>query len=442
MFEASGSVVEDGLPHSVTFADIPRKFIKGTGFQVTIGPMSFEPSVRILRSLPELEEIRPQWEAWPGHRDSHIDFFSEVVRSNPCTERPHVIVAYREGKPDAALIGRIDRTKLHLRVGYWRVPTPTVRLLTFAMGARRGEESSATSELLLRTALNSLRKGEADAARVDFVPADALLHHLSKSLPSIVGRDYGAESSPHWSMELPGSFSEVMQSFSGDFRNQLKRKAKKIEAKFPGVAFKCLEKLEDLEEIVRDVESVAVKSYQRALHVGFCDNPATRQSISSQLQKGRYLGYLLYLEGKLAAFWLGSFFDQVFYSDYLAFDPEYSDYSAGIYLQAKVLEDLIARKAIRIDFGPGDARYKSQLGTSCQQEVTLHMFPSTIPGITLNMLRILTTVGNRSAKGLAQRLGILSRLKKVFRGVKKPGKSTQSNVVSRDFTKSEQMRNE
>jgi CelD/BcsL family acetyltransferase involved in cellulose biosynthesis len=172
--------------------------------------------------------------------------------------------------------------------------------------------------------------------------------------------------------------------------------------------------------MVRDVEIVAAKSYQRAMQVGFYDNPATRKSMASQMASCRYLGYALYLEDKLAAYWLGSFFDHVFYSDYLAFHPEFTEYSPGTYLQMRVLEDLVARQASRIDFGPGDARYKAQLGTTCRQEVTLHLFPSTLSGVTLNLLRTLTTLGSRSAKSLVGGLGLGPQIKKALRGLRKP----------------------
>jgi hypothetical protein len=383
-------------------------------------PMSLQTPLKILRTLSELEEIRPEWESWPGHRDSDIDFFSEVVKSNPCTVRPHVIVAYSGGKPDAVLIGRIDSTTLHLKIGYWRVPTPRVRLLTFVIGAQRGNSSSSVSELLFREALSSLERREAEVARVDYVRTNSVLHRLARSLPWVIGRDYGAVSGPHWIMELPKTYQEIMQTMSGDFRNQLRRKAKKIQSTFPSLSVRCFERPEELDVMINDVETVAAKSYQRGLQVGFVDNETTRRALSSEMAKGRYLGYALYLQGKPSAFWLGSFLDFVFYSDYLGFDPAFSECSPGTYLQTKVLENLLVRQAIRVDFGPGDARYKAQWGTTCHQEVTLYAFPPTFEGTALNLLRILTTLVNNAAKAVAGGLGILPRVRKALRGVKNP----------------------
>ena len=40
-------------------------------------------SVKVLRTLPELEGIRPEWESWPGNRDSEMDTYLMCLRSNP-----------------------------------------------------------------------------------------------------------------------------------------------------------------------------------------------------------------------------------------------------------------------------------------------------------------------------------------------------------------------
>lgn len=371
--------------------------------------------IRTLHTQKEIEEIRPTWKAWPGHRDSDIDFFCEVVKSNPNTLRPNVIVAYCDEKPDAILVGRLDSTTLLLRFGYWQIASPRIRVLIFVMGAQRGNPSAQSSELLLREAFGSLERREVEALRFDFVPVDSDFYNLSRTLPASVVRDRGTVPTPHWSMELSGSYDRVLANLSGDFRNQLKRKAKKIRAVFPDAVIRCLESSQDVDIILRDVERVACKSYQRGLGVGFCDNQETRSAVSSQIARGNYLAYILYLKGDPAAFWLGASIDSVFYSDYLAFDSDFGAYSPGSYLQMKVVESLINRGSSRIDFGPGDARYKSQLGTCCRHESSIYVFPKTPKGVALNLLRTLTASADRTAKRTVEALGMLTLLKRSAR---------------------------
>jgi hypothetical protein len=377
--------------------------------------MPVETKVRVFRSPAEIEEIRSTWESWPGHRDSHIDFYLNVVASNPLTIGPHVIAVYADGRLDAILIGRIDLTPMVLKLGYWRVPSPRIRLLSFVIGAQRGNPSPEVSELLFREALNSLRRREADAIRLEFVQVGSVLYRLAKRLPGVLGRGQGVDLGPHWKMALPPTYEEVLRTFSGDLRWQLKRKAKKIQSAFPALSVRCFDKVGELDQMIGDVEAVAMKSYQRGLGVGFHNDEDTRQRLSFQMTGGHYLGYILYLEGRPSAFWLGSFYDRVFFSDYLGFDPAFSAHSPGLFLQTKVLENLVARQTTSIDFGPGDARYKSQFGTACQEEICLYVFPSTLRGMTLNLLQTVTAVGNRAAKAAVRVVGVLPRLKKAMR---------------------------
>lgn len=386
--------------------------------------------VRVLRTLPELEEIRREWESWPGHRDSDMDFFSTVVSSNPGTVRPHVIVAYRDGRPHAILIGRIDLTTLPLRIGYWRLPSPRVRLLTFVIGAQRGNCSAEASEILLGGALDSLRRGEADLVRLEFVRVDSPLYRLARSLPGFLGRDYAAAPDPHWNMDLARTYEEVLKGLSHELRKEIKRTTKRIQADFDCAEVKYFERPDEIEPMLRDIECVAAKSYQRKIGVGFHDTELLRQHVLLQARKGWLRGYVLYVGANPIAFSLGCLYGGVFYSDDIAFDPDFSRYSPGTVLQARVLEDLCARQASGIDFGPGDALYKARFGTMRRDQASLYLFPSTFRGVALNSLRTLTALANEAAKAVVGGAGVLPRIKRALRGKKAltPQRATATTV--------------
>jgi len=380
--------------------------------------MLSEASVKVLRTVSELEEVRREWESWPGHRDSDIDFFSAVVSSNPATIRPHVIVLYRGGRPDGILIGRIDLTTLPLKIGYWHLPSPRLRLMTFVMGAQRGDCSSEASEILLREALDSLRRGEADLGRLDFVQVDSPLYRLARALVGVLRRDHVALSEPLWSMELSQTYEQVLKGLSQGLRYELKRKGRTIAASFKSLEVKCFHRAEELETALSDIEAIAAKSYQRRIGVGFHNTELTRELALFQAKKGWLRAYVLYLEAKPSAFSLGCLYHGVFYSDEMAFDPELTEYAPGTVLQARVLEDLCAQQARGFDFGPGDAEYKARFGTMRRDQTCLYLFPPTVRGVALNVLRTLTGVVNETGKALANRTGVLRRIKRILRGKK------------------------
>src|ERR1035437_434879 len=112
-------------------------------------PEAEEVEIRVARSPSEVEALRAWWGAWPGHRDSDIDFFLMIVESYPEALRPHVIVLCRGGEPTAIMVGRLERKRLSLRVGYITVARPWVRCLTFVYGAIHGDGSPENTERLL-----------------------------------------------------------------------------------------------------------------------------------------------------------------------------------------------------------------------------------------------------------------------------------------------------
>jgi len=314
------------------------------------------------------------------------------------------------------LIGRIDLAKLPLRIGYWRLPSPQVRLLTFVIGALRGNESPEVSELLLREALDSLRRGEADLGRVEFARVGCPLYRSALKLPGFLSRDLHPVVRPILTLELSKRHEEVLKGFSKSLRQELKQKPKRLRAEFGSVVLKCFERPEELGVMVRDVEHIAAKSYQRSIGVGFRDTDTSRKLLVFQATKGWLRTYVLYLGDRPSAFQVGCLHDGVYYEDDTAYDPEFADYSPGIVLQGEILEDLCGRHTRAIDFGPGDAEYKRRFGSTCHQHASLYLNPATLRGVAYNAVRTLTVTADETLKGAASRFGILPRIKRFFRG--------------------------
>jgi CelD/BcsL family acetyltransferase involved in cellulose biosynthesis len=287
------------------------------------------------------------------------------------------------------------------------------------IGAQRGNTSPEVSELLLREALESLRRGEADLCRLEMLRADTALYRLARSLPGILGRDHSVVRQPHWYMELSETYEEVLKGLSHDLRKEIKRTAKRIQADFGSVVVKCFEKPDDLEILIRDVESIAATSWHRRVGGGFRNTERVRQLLLFQAKRGWLLAYVLYVEAKPRAFWLGHLYQGVFCSEYMAFDPDFSKYSPGTVLQARVLEDLCAKHAKSIDLGLGDLLYKTRLGTSRHEDAELYICPATVRGLALSAARTLTFFANETPKALLLHLGLLSRLKAALANKKK-----------------------
>jgi hypothetical protein len=373
--------------------------------------------VRVLKALPELEEIRLLWESWPGNRDSEIESYLTCLRSNPATIRPHVIVVERGGRPDAILVGRIDRGHISCRLGYLRVNLPA-KILCFVYGAFRGNSSPENCSLILNSILQSLSHREADVAYMNYLRQDSDLYRSATQEPGRLCRDYLRATQPHFAATLPSSSEEFYRGLSSSAKWQAKSKRKKLLKDFAGdVRIRCFQEIGELDSMVQDVEQVAKNSYQRGLGVGFFDTPAVRNQLRLKAERGWLRGYLLYVAGRPSAFWIGDVNEGTFGSDYLAFDAEFSKYSPGMFLIYKVIEGFCesGEGVTAIDFAPGHAQYKHVLANQEWCETSVYVFAPTVKGVRLNVVRSAVGGTDQAIKAVLARTNLLQKVKRAWR---------------------------
>jgi hypothetical protein len=379
---------------------------------------SSEVHVRVLKTLAELEEVRAAWAAWPGHRDSRLDFYLAVLRSNPETERPHVIVIYREGRPDALLVGRLDHSRVGFRIGYAHFRR-RADILYFVYGAFRGNPSIANCELFVREIRRSLASGEADVAYLNFLKTDSDLHRLAREMPGLLSRDHLCVTQPHFSASLPGCAKQFYESLSPKARKHAKSRDKKIENAFVGgLRVRCFRTAAEIEELTEAAEKIATRSYQRGLGVGFVDCCGTRERLRLQAQKGWLRAYVLYLEEAPAAFWIGDLHEGTFVSDYLGYDPNLANYSPGMYLITQVMRgfcDDLKEQVTEVDFSVGQAQYKSALANNEWNESAVYIYAPSWKGIQLKLGKVITGGIQKAVEKTLGRTQIIQRVKKIWR---------------------------
>jgi hypothetical protein len=383
-------------------------------------------TIRVIRSLEEVEEIREIWAAWKSHRDSEIDFCLRFVWSRPEVIRPHVIVLYRNGRPDAMLVGRLEQARIKSKIGYLYTPGIPARILVFAYGSLLGDASAENGEQCVRAIMTALQDGEADVALLDHIGVDSALHRNALALPGLVSRDRLAKVETHYTMKLPGDMKEVYAGLSANHRSELKRKAKKLLAAYPdAVRTACY--LDPTDDLIAQVEEIAKKTYQRGLGVGFHPGDQTNRRLRVSADKGWLRIYFLYLAEVPCAFWIGTVHEGSFCSDYLAFDPKYKDHTPGMFLLTRVVEEFCQAGVKEIDFGFGEGRYKEQFGNTPAQEASVFIFAPSFKGLILNATRTFAGITDRSVKKFLERTDLLPRLKKLWRNrVAKPA-ATASN---------------
>jgi len=377
-------------------------------------------TLRIARSASEIEGIREIWTGWQSNPTSDIDNYLSMVRLRPEIQRPHVMVVYRDGHVDSILVGRLDRTRISFKLGYLNLFQPEVRVLCFTQGGFLGNQSAENSEFVTREIVRCLSRGEAEVARLDYVGIDSSLFEAVKGVPGILCRDRFAATQPHGCLRLPGSYEEFVGSLSRKERHNLKRYEGRLKADFPGkMRIQCFRQENQVEDLIRDTEEVARKTYQRGLGVGFHDNLETRQWLRTAAQKGALRGCILYLEDRPCAFMIGIQYRQALYGTAMGYDPEYTEYSPGSLLLMHWIRDAFesngSQSVSEIDLGPGDGRHKRAVYNHVWHESLVYIFAPTFKGLVFNFQRTVTHVIDQSARTLVLNTGFLEKIKKVWR---------------------------
>jgi hypothetical protein len=375
-----------------------------------------EVSVKVLRTPQELEGIREAWESWPGPRDSDIDFYLMFIQSYPRVLRPHVVVLYRNGHPDAILIGRLERTRVNSQIGYLRLSGIPARTLNFVYGGLRGNASNENTSDLITSVMQSLRSREADVAFLHQPSTDSFLYKAALTQPGFWCLDRLSKPEEHHTMKLPEAADHLYQGLSKGLRGELRRKKKKLLSDFDGrVTTRCYRLQSDLEIALPHLEEVAKKTYQRGLRVGFQDTPQVRRRLEFCAQKGWLRIYVLYIDERPCSFSAGTVYNGVYTTDYIAYDPAYRDYYLGKLLLVEVIEACYKGGVKEIDFGFGQAEYKERFGNCRLTESSVYIFAPNLKGFVVNVTRTVPGVIDKTLKATLQRTRLLSNVKRFWR---------------------------
>lgn len=387
-----------------------------------------ETSVRILHTAEEIESIRGFWSACSGERDSDIDILLALVRGDQARQRPHVLVVEEDGKPTALMAGRVIRRQLAFRIGYFNIFKSLASVMTFPYGSLRGEASSHTCEQLVRMIVRSLKAGEADLALLEYVDADSNLYRWCKQLPGIFTRDYFAAHRHHRKRMLPRSVEKLYASLSSHERKRFRQIQRKLNNAFPGqVRIDRLLCAEDLDRSLRVVEEISEKTWQGQMGKGVKAVGPLRDLFQLEAQKGWLRIYTLYVADQPCAFWIGSVYQATFYSDFVGFDPAYSDYSPGMYLLSQMMEEFCTQDVEAIDFGFTDDEYKRRFGNVVWREASLHIFAPSSKGVSVNLMRAVAFLVHEPARALLARTNLIERAKKIGRRMASEKNRTKQN---------------
>lgn len=375
-------------------------------------------SVKALETLEEVHHHRALWN-WPGTLDSALDYFVYFAAARGELLRPQVFVVYRGEVPEAMLIAKLEQRHVLMRLGWLNFRTPRLRVLTVVYGGLRGSTAQDSTEALVEETLKVMRCGSAGVVAFEPVDVSSELFRALRTLPNKFERGFYASRRNEYRMQLPRSSRELHDMIPQKQRGNYSRRARKLLRDFPGeVRIRWYR--EASPGLLRDIEFVAQRSYQRDLGVGFQDTPELRGWWELASAKGSLRVCVLYVASQPVAFFSGVVHSGRLWGNYMAYDRRLASYSPGMYLLLRGLgelcdgtEELDIRE---VSLGPGDSKLKELLSTSCQREDSLFFFPNGLRGLSLNLMISSTCLMDEAArKFLGRRSAVGKALRRLLR---------------------------
>jgi CelD/BcsL family acetyltransferase involved in cellulose biosynthesis len=378
-------------------------------------PIQSAPTVldaRVARSVSEVEALRSALEASPPlHLDADIDYFLTVVCHRPSVQRPHVMLLRLSDGRDIRIMARLETRRSRLP---WRRP---VRILRVALGGVTGATTPEDGSLVVEALRAALAAGEADCVLLPQLPVRGHLYRAASSGASWWRTGSTTVVGVHWRLDIPDSMDAFLKARSGKTRSNARYYIKKLRKEHgQDLAIRSFHDPASLDQLYIDMESVAAKTYQRGLGVGYAGDEMQNSLIALAAARGWLRAWVLYLKDQPAAYWLGYSYAGTFWSSANGFDTAYADLRVGQYLQLQIIEELCSDPEVcTFDWGIGDAEYKRRYGDHVTEEADVVIFASARRGAAFNASRALNAALTRLMRGWIVRTTAGARAKKAWR---------------------------
>lgn len=377
-----------------------------------------EPSVTIARTREAVEALREVWAASKiADIDCDIDYFLAVAGSAEQVIGPYVVHISRPDAPDILVAARLENLPVRLGLAYWNTTRVRMRAIVVAFDGILGARGPDDEAIAIATLRGLIDGGAADLLLMRNVDPHSTLHEAATNGVNALRLALAQPVDRLWAASLPGTFDAFLSTRSAKSRSSFRREDRLLNEEFGELLrLRRFERPGELEELCRDMERVAARTYQAGLGAGFANSPMERALVSLGLDKGVYRCWMLYVGERPVAFWAGMSQGSTFYPTTPGFDPDFTKHSIGRYTMFRMIEDLCADERIsRISLGRGDAKYKTEYAAVTRMATDVWLAARRpLPMMLVGALSLTATI-NRHGRRVAENLKWSGHLKSSWR---------------------------
>jgi hypothetical protein len=374
--------------------------------------------ITLLRNFEEIKGIRETWIKFQYYPNTDYDFFQTIIKNRPEVCYPLIMVFKKESDITSIVVCRVEKRTIPCKIGYSKLFSSKFKSLNILYGGFLGDRNEEIVRLVFNQIDILIKNKEIEVAELSFMDVSGMFFSHYLRVTSAFFRELLLKPQPHYFMELPDSEENLFKEMSAHHRNTILRKARKMEKIYgEKLVLKAFHFSTDIIALCLDAEVVAAKSYQRKLGVGFFNTDETRARLQLWAEKEMLFGYILYIEGQPIAFWIGTAYMDIFVSDYIAFDPNFSNLSPGIVCIVNLMRNLISsnKNIKKIDFNFGEAPYKKEFGTQCIVETSALIYAPQIRFLMIRLIRLVIGSFNVFILTIIRKSNLELKIKKLIR---------------------------
>jgi len=369
-------------------------------------------NIKIITSVKDIEDIREFWEETQYHPFTIIDFYLTIINVRSAITKPYILVIMQFNKPVAIAVCRIDKTDFKFRIGYLTFYKKSVKQLSVLCRGFLGNLSNEMYEFLIQEFQKQLKTKEYDIVYFENLIFDSVLFKTITNIFPSHNKNKVIPTSKHYTLNLPENIESFYKTKKPKHRYWLKRIGRVLEEEYSGkIEYKIYTKFDDIDQLCNDAEKIAMNTYHRGIGAGFIDNEEYRSRIALLAEKGWLRVYIMYIDEKPSAFWIGTLYKNIFYLDFTGYLEEYSKFEIGTVLFLKMIDDLCNLKVKTMDYGFGDALYKQRFSDQQWDEGDVYIYPSSLTGLFLKILKDVETFVTGFLKSIFYKINI----KKIWR---------------------------
>jgi CelD/BcsL family acetyltransferase involved in cellulose biosynthesis len=326
--------------------------------------------------------------------------------------RPYVVALGPPESPRALVVARRSNRRATYRLGYLTFSTPLLRCLDVVYEGLLPDGQPESLRMAIDYLAARLARGG-----VDLVSFNHLRSEQAEQMAAVAPRAVFDRPELHRRFELvPGSYEQTISGFSKKHRYNMRRADRLFVERLGGdVRLRVFTQEQELDQFFSPAARITARTYQGGLNVGLVDNSVTRALLSAEASAGRLRCYWLEAKGEPIAHQVGCVHGDTYYLAATSFLPQYSELSPGQVLLVRVIEDLCTTNVRWIDYGFGDAEYKRIYGTEFWMEQSVRLYGRTPRATAVWAMDLAVTRGVAWLHAIADRLGVVRRLKNAWR---------------------------